>query len=120
MMNFTFEKSGDVGILTFDGELDAGRIDELKAALMLSMNNAGHIILNFEKVTRLDDSCFKLLCSAHQISAKLNKRMTFASFSPHIFKYPMNAEANDYFHSFNIRTGNPGPVSGNAVMHRTN
>lgn len=75
-MNFTFERSNDIGVLTIDGKLTGKRAADLKAALMISLNNSSHLILNMEKVTELDRTCLNLLNAAWSVSSKLNKRLT--------------------------------------------
>ena len=90
-MNFTFEKSNDVGVLTFDGKLTSKRAADLKAALMISLNNSCHLILNMERVTELDNTCLKLLRAAVSISNKLNKRITLVSLSRDLFRQASGA-----------------------------
>lgn len=90
-MNFTFEKSNDVGVLTIDGKLTSKRAADLKAALMISLNNSCHVILNMERVTELDNTCLKLLRAAVSISDKLNKRITLVSLSRDLFRQASGA-----------------------------
>lgn len=85
-MNFTFEKSNDVGVLTIAGKLTSKRSADLKAALMISLNNSCHVILNMERVTELDHTCLNLLRAAVSVSNKLNKRITLVSLSNDLFR----------------------------------
>jgi anti-anti-sigma factor len=77
-MDFSIEQSGSVGVMTIGGELTVQHADELKAALMRSLDAVDHLILNFDRVTEIDLSCLQLLCSAHRTSAKLRKQLTIA------------------------------------------
>ena len=101
-MNFTFEKSNDVGVLTFDGKLTSKRAADLKAALMISLNNSCHVILNMERVTELDHTCIKLLRAAINIAKKLNKRITLISLSRDLFRkaYGAGEEQEDCSYGF--------------------
>ena len=76
MGSFIFEQQGHLGIFSFRGVLTLQHLKEMKAALMRALSNADHLIFDFEKVTRIDLSCFKLFCLAHRIALGLNKRLT--------------------------------------------
>ncbi|HAK89175.1 MAG TPA: hypothetical protein DHV16_10460 [Nitrospiraceae bacterium] len=86
MLNFRFEKSGDFGVLTFDGELTAEHAGGLKEALMVSLDNAEHVLVNFEKVTEIDPDCLQLFSSTCGRLARLKKRLTLTGACPEIFK----------------------------------
>jgi len=75
-MNYTFEKSDDVGILTFQGRLSSDHIHEIKIALVKCIHSSERLIFNFNKVTGIDSSCLQLLREACMISGKLNKKPT--------------------------------------------
>ena len=90
-MNFTFEKSNDIGVLTIGGKLTSKRAADLKAALMISINNSCHVILNMERVTELDNTCLKLLRAAVGVSNTLNKRITVVSLSRDLFRQASEA-----------------------------
>jgi anti-anti-sigma factor len=79
-MRFGFEQSGDIGLLTFSGELTKQHSGEMKTALMKALDRVDHVVFNLEKVTAMDAVCFQLLCMAHRISASLNKRLTIIGF----------------------------------------
>ena len=76
IMNFGFTQSGDIGLLTYGGELTAGHTRELKSALMRALDRVDHLIFSLDKVTAIDMACFQLLCMAQRISKGLNKRLT--------------------------------------------
>lgn len=86
MMNFGFEQSGAIGLLTYDGALTMHHARELKSALMRALGRVDHLIFNLEKVTAIDTACFQLLCMAQRISRGLNKRMTITGFRQKTFK----------------------------------
>ncbi len=89
MLNFRFEKSGDFGVLTFDGELTAEHAGGLKEALMVSLDNAEHVVVNFEKVTEIDGHCLRLFSMTRRKSARLKKCLTLTGARPEIFKKTM-------------------------------
>lgn len=86
MISFKFEKSGGFGLLTFDGELTEDRAGKLKEALMISMDNAEHVVVSFEKVTKIDLLCIQLFSIAYKRSKKLKKRLTFIGMHPEKYK----------------------------------
>lgn len=76
MDNCTFEKTGNIGILAFQGSLTESSVKDLKLALIRSIHNTDNLFLNFAEVTDIDCSCLKLLCSAYKISKKMDKRVS--------------------------------------------
>lgn len=86
MLNFRFEKSGDFGVLTLDGELTAEHAGGLKEALMVSLDNAEHVVVNFDKVTEIDADCLKLFSTTYDRLTRLKKRLTLTGACPEIFK----------------------------------
>ncbi|MCC6346047.1 MAG: STAS domain-containing protein [Nitrospirales bacterium] len=86
VMRFAFEQSGDIGLLSCNGELTLHTTGELKAALMKALDSVDHLVCNLEKVPVIDSACFQLLCMAHRISKSLNKRITFIGIRPASFK----------------------------------
>lgn len=85
-MNFRFEKSGGFGLLSFDGELTVECADRLKEALMVSMDNAEHLVISFKNVTKIDCICLRLFCNAYRKSERLRKRLTLTGISPEMYK----------------------------------
>lgn len=81
-MEYKLEQSGAMGILTIDGELTVQYAHELKSALLKSLDNVDHLVLNLAKVTSIDLSCLQLLCSAHRTSGKLNKQLSLIGDRP--------------------------------------
>ena len=75
-MNYQYENSGEIGILTFNGELNAQCSDDLMEVLMMSLGNSEHLVVDLERVTILDPSCVKLFAIACETSALLKKKVT--------------------------------------------
>ena len=75
-MNCKYEKSGETGLLIFDGELNAHCSDALMEVLMLSVADSEHLVVDLEKVTVLDPLCFKIFGIACKTAARLKKRLT--------------------------------------------
>jgi anti-anti-sigma regulatory factor len=73
-------------LLIFDGELTDERADRLKEALMLSLDNAEHVVVSFEKVTKIDLNCIQLFYAAYKKSRKLKKRLTLIGVNPNTHK----------------------------------
>ncbi|MEW6739359.1 MAG: STAS domain-containing protein [Nitrospirota bacterium] len=86
MLGFRFEKTGDFGILTFDGEITAQHADRLKEALMVSLDNAEHVVVNFEKVSEIDVDCLCLFYTTWGMLARLKKRLTLTGINPEMYK----------------------------------
>lgn len=76
MVDFSFERSGDIGILKLDGELDPDCFDDLMAALMTSIGNSEHLVIDLGQVKEFDPPCLRLLCVACRTSSRLQKRFT--------------------------------------------
>lgn len=77
---------GKVGVLRMDGELTMQNAGEFKEALMRSLEKTKEVVLDLEKVTKVDLSFLQLLCSAHRTSVKLKKSLMIGSNCPDIIK----------------------------------
>ena len=75
-MNFKFDSSGGIGVLTFYGNLSRDRANELREALMVSVENAHHLVVNLENVTKLDSHCLQAIYTACRTAQRLNKGFT--------------------------------------------
>ncbi|KPK00336.1 MAG: hypothetical protein AMK71_08465 [Nitrospira bacterium SG8_35_4] len=75
-MSYHFKQSGHLGILIFNDELTLKRENELKEALMISLDNVEHLMIYFEKLSDIDDSFIHLLCSSYRYCTRTNKRLT--------------------------------------------
>ncbi len=72
MLNFMFDKSDGLGLLTFDGELTA--------------EYAEHVVVNLDKVTRIDLICIQLLRLAYEKSKRLKKWLTLICTHPETYE----------------------------------
>lgn len=79
MLKFQFEQYNGTGVLRLQGNLTSHRADELREALLMSVDNSDHLMLNFEKVTRIDNFCVEQIKTIKRISKRLNKRFTMVS-----------------------------------------
>lgn len=86
MLNFRFEKSNGLGLLTFDGELTTECADRVKEALMIALENAEHIVVNLDKLTKIDPICIHLLCMAYRKSKRLKKWLSLICTHPETHK----------------------------------
>ncbi len=74
-MDVKIEYSGDLGVLTLEGDLTIEQAVEIKKALITALGNTDRLIIDLEKVTNIDLTCLQLLCSAHRMSVRQNKRI---------------------------------------------
>jgi anti-anti-sigma regulatory factor len=72
-----FKISKEIGVLTLHGELIQNRENVLKEALMVSLENSHHVLVNMERVTKIDDQCLQILDAAREKALTLNKRIAF-------------------------------------------
>lgn len=86
MLNFMFEKSDGLGLLTFDGELTIEYVDRVKEALMIALENAEHVVVNLDKVTKIDIICIQLLRLAYEKSKRLKKWLTLICTHPETYE----------------------------------
>jgi anti-anti-sigma regulatory factor len=84
-MNFTYDRIGEVGVLTFQGNLLGKYVNDLKEALMISIDNSHHIVLHLEKVSHIDYYCLQTIFSACRVALKLKKRFTISGFDRKAF-----------------------------------
>jgi anti-anti-sigma regulatory factor len=75
-MDTCFEKSGDHGVLSVEGELTIEYAAGLKTALAEALNSGLHLILDVAKVAKTDVSCLQLICSAHKSAVLSGKTIT--------------------------------------------
>ena len=74
-MNFDFNQSGDVGVLSFEGDLTGYYTEDLRAVFLISISSVNHIVLNFDKVVNIAPECLQCLCQSIRISRKLKKNV---------------------------------------------
>lgn len=75
MLEVKSEQSINTEVLRFDGDLTLQHSLEIKTALMNSLNNFSHVMVNVDGVRGIDTVCLQLFCSAHQTSVKMNKTL---------------------------------------------
>ncbi len=75
MIDVNIKYSEDSGMLTLGGELTIGQAVDIKKALMTALGNTDRLIVDLENVGEADLTCLQLLCSAHRMCIRLNKRL---------------------------------------------
>lgn len=73
MADIKIEKKGDTYKLVISGGLTIEHAAGFREALMKSLGNASHVMLNMDGVTETDLSCLQLLCSAHRTFVNAKK-----------------------------------------------
>ncbi|MFA5354182.1 MAG: STAS domain-containing protein [Thermodesulfovibrionales bacterium] len=81
MLNFSFERSHDAGILTFRGDITSRHNEDFKSALMVSISNAERVVVNFHEVSVFDRICLQTFCTAVRMAKRLRKSFVFNIFS---------------------------------------
>lgn len=82
-MEFTFSTFGNAGILSLHGRLVKDHEVKLREALILSVQNADHVVITFNNVREVDVHCFAVLCAACRISGSMHKRLILTGFHNH-------------------------------------
>lgn len=85
-MEATFDVSGTTGAVQLSGSLTVPYAAQLKNILMQSLANAETVIVTLSDIDEIDLSCIQLLCSAHRMSVKMNKRLLFGGELPESFR----------------------------------
>ena len=70
-MEYTFERSGPVGIFTFNGELSSIHESKLSVILMRAIHSVDRAVLNFRDVSNIDLKCLDLIKNAYCTSLRL-------------------------------------------------
>jgi anti-anti-sigma regulatory factor len=76
LMNYYFKQSEHLGIIIFQDYITLQREDELREALMISLDNVEHLLIYFQKLNEINDSFVQLLCSVYRYGKRANKRLT--------------------------------------------
>ncbi len=87
-MAFSFEKNGSIGILKCEGSLDADRAQTLQDALMVSIDNADHVVINCGEVKTIDSHCIQIFCTAHRIAVRADKKLMITGIAPDLSPSP--------------------------------
>lgn len=78
--------SGTTATLNLGGSLTVPYATQLKGLLMQGLGQAETIVIQFRDLVDVDLSIIQLLCAAHRMSVKLNKRLLFGGDNmPEIF-----------------------------------
>ncbi len=96
MMHLIVKESGTLGVLTLQGELAQNQADELKLFLRRALDYVGGIIVDCEKVTRVDPACLQIICSAYRQSQMLRKNFELAGHRQDLFRDA--AKVSQYLH----------------------
>jgi anti-anti-sigma factor len=86
MANIKIEKKGRKNVITISGEMTIENAAALKDALIHSLKNVKHIVMDLDNITDMDLSCLQLLCSAHRTSAGAQKTLELKSGYPEVLK----------------------------------
>ena len=70
-IQYTFEQNENVGIFNFFNAITSNQEDDLKIILMRAIYSIDRAVLNFRRVSRIDQSCIKLLRKAYCTSLRL-------------------------------------------------
>lgn len=77
MLNLEFKRFHKTGVLILSGELLSAYLNDFKSALLLALDNSEQLVVNFRKVSKLDEAYIHMLCKAENISTKLKKHIIF-------------------------------------------
>jgi anti-anti-sigma regulatory factor len=84
-MGATFNKSGNAGVITLDGDLTLPYAEELKQTIIKAVLDVDELSFAFGDVQAADLSLLQLLCSAHRSAVRLNKKLAFSGVLPKPF-----------------------------------
>lgn len=84
MADFIFERTGEIGLLIFSGELTEQAAEKLRQGLMTSFESVDYLVVNLTNVSNIDTSCFGMLCTAHRVFTTCNKRILLVGLSPEV------------------------------------
>ncbi len=66
MLDYEVKETADDKTLLIKGELTIENVVELQGIIFKALGATDKLMLNLEKVTKVDLSCLQLLCSAHK------------------------------------------------------
>jgi anti-anti-sigma regulatory factor len=81
-MPITEMQRGTSWALTIEGAFTLPYINEIRDALLRTMQRADDIVVDMQAVTDLDVSGFQVMCAAHKSAIRLGKRLSFAGAPP--------------------------------------
>ncbi len=80
-MNFSFEQTQYVGILSFQGSLTKVHASEVMEILMVSWEKTPSIIIDLAQVTEIDGACLQIFCRAYRLALMTNKLFALSAIS---------------------------------------
>jgi len=90
-MGATFNKSGNAGTITLNGELTLPYAEELKNVIMKAVLDVDQLSFAFGEVQAADLSLLQLLCSTHRSAVRLHKKAAFSGTLPKLFTETVEA-----------------------------
>jgi ABC-type transporter Mla MlaB component len=72
-MDWIMDNNTHSGRLILQGELTVNQVARLRDELLMALETADKISLDFEAVTEIDLSVLQLCCSAHRTAVKMKK-----------------------------------------------
>ncbi len=80
-MNFSFDQTEYVGVLTFGGSLTEPHAAELMEIMMVSWEKTPSLIVDLGEVTELDGTCLQIFCKAYRLALMTDKLFAIAALS---------------------------------------
>ncbi len=87
-MAFTFDKQGPVIVMKCEGPLDLHNAQILKDALLVGIENADSLVVNCERVDEIDSQCIQILCTAHRMAVRADKKLMLTGIAPDLNPSP--------------------------------
>lgn len=103
-ISYEFERLGDVGIFTLNGELTSAHEDDLKLLLMRATHSMERAVLNLREVTGINSTCLQLLNTAYCTSIRLRKPLIMTEVPKNYLPDVINCESGENI-SYQTHTG---------------
>lgn len=85
-MEAAFNLAGTTATITLSGNLTISSASQLKSFLLQGLEQAETVVVSFHEISAVDLSIIQLLCSAHRMSVRLDKRLLFGGSVPDSFR----------------------------------
>ncbi|MBF0556303.1 MAG: STAS domain-containing protein [Nitrospirae bacterium] len=82
MLESSFNKEQNRGVLSLKGDIMIEDAASLKELLLLHLGDADDLLIHISDVTEVHLSWFQLICSAHRYSTKMKKKLSLAGEIP--------------------------------------
>lgn len=102
-INLHYEENGVVGIFSLSGELTADQEDDLKIMLMRALYRTERAVVNFKDVSKINNSCIKLLNNAYCTSIRLRNPIIITGIPQEYIDRVFHCEEKEY-RSFQLET----------------